>query len=141
MLTSSWGSCKMKFKVIAYTNKDNRFVPCGYVGEYHIQSLCGKYKTTLSSYEYNMHLKDGVIYYHGTSAITRVFTRLSKIGVDVEFSCNYPWVYLEKVNGVQVTEVKNSEHRYCITYATDQRHLRLRKDLFKKIREIINEHI
>lgn len=30
--------------------------------------------------------------------------RLSKIGIKVEFSANYPWIYLRKVNGKTIKE-------------------------------------
>lgn len=128
----------MKFKVTAYTPIPTRF---GNIGEYRIQSLCGKYRKTIGSYDYHRNLEDGVVMYHNESALTRVSRRLNKIGIKVELLGSLPWVYLDKVNGIQVTEVKNSEHRYCITYNTDQRYLRFRKDLFRKIREILGENI
>lgn len=42
--------------------------------------------------------------------------RLSKIGVDVEFASNYPWVYLYKINGLLVEETYKSEHGFTIAF-------------------------
>ena len=30
--------------------------------------------------------------------------RLDKIGIDVEFAANYPWIYIWKINGKRVKE-------------------------------------
>jgi len=43
--------------------------------------------------------------------------RLSKIGVDVEFASNYPWVYLYKINGLLVEETYKSEHGFTIAFS------------------------
>jgi hypothetical protein len=133
----------MKFKLIAYTTKDNSIIPCGYVGQYHIQSLCGKYRKNIRGYEYKYQLTNregNIISYYNECALTRVVRRLEKIGISIELSCNVPWVYLDSINGVKVAEKKNARHGYCITYNTvDRRNLNFRKDLFNKIREILGE--
>ena len=132
----------MKFKLAAYTTIDNSIIPCGYIGQYHIQSLCGKYRKVISGYAYNYQLlkrEGNIISYHNECALTRVVRRLSKIGVNIELGCNVPWVYLDSVNGVKVTEKKNARHGYCITHNHgDRRNLNFRKDLFNKIREVLD---
>ena len=42
--------------------------------------------------------------------------RLDKIGIDVEFVANYPWIYLDKVNGQQVKERYQAEHGFTIAF-------------------------
>jgi hypothetical protein len=39
-----------------------------------------------------------------STTIKSFVNRLSKIGIKVELIGNYPWVYLNKVNGKKVTE-------------------------------------
>jgi hypothetical protein len=36
--------------------------------------------------------------------VDRFIRRLSKIGIEVELNGNFPWIYLDKVNGVKVKE-------------------------------------
>ena len=36
------------------------------------------------------------------NVINRLVPRLKKIGIDVELVGNYPWIYLEKVNGNRI---------------------------------------
>ena len=36
------------------------------------------------------------------NVINRLVPRLKKIGIEVELAGNYPWIYLEKVNGNRV---------------------------------------
>ena len=44
--------------------------------------------------------------------------RLKRIGIELELSSNYPWIYLEKVNGNQVLPEDwiNANHGYAIAY-------------------------
>ena len=129
----------MKFKVIAYTGR-KLILPTldVHLARYTIQSLCGKYRKNINGCQYESNLKDGLVSFHNESAVQRVRRRLSKIGIDVKLVANFPWIYLDKVNGVKVKEKKNSEHGWCITYHnTDLRNITFRKDLFSKIREIM----
>ena len=36
------------------------------------------------------------------NVITTLKNRLSKIGIEIEMSGNYPWIYLDKVNGNRI---------------------------------------
>ena len=40
--------------------------------------------------------------------------RLKKIGIEVELVGNFPWIYLDKVNGKTVTEKLNANHGVTI---------------------------
>lgn len=127
----------MKFRVISYTQRSGRLGMFDIViGEYTIKSLCGKYTKTIGHNEYEKLSEDGYVNYYGVQALERVTTRLANIGIEIELIGNVPWVYLNSVNGIPVTERKNARHGYCIDYMIDKRHLNFRKDLFSKIREL-----
>ena len=42
--------------------------------------------------------------------------RLDKIGIDVEFVANLPWIYLYKINGQLVEERYEAEHGCTIAF-------------------------
>lgn len=123
----------MKFKVVSIAQTDGMF---GKVTNNELESVCGKYKASVIGNRYK--IGQIVDHYH-ISALERVTDRLKLIGINVEFASNYPWVYLYSVNGVKVNEKKNARHGYCVTYATRPHIILFRKDLFNKIRQIIEE--
>ncbi|MEA3317693.1 MAG: hypothetical protein U9R54_07015 [Bacteroidota bacterium] len=49
--------------------------------------------------------------------------RLAKIGVNVVFGANYPWIYLEKINGQLVTEKYEAEHGFTIAFLPVRRNI------------------
>lgn len=42
--------------------------------------------------------------------------RLKKIGIIIELVGNYPWIYLDKVNGQKVTEKFEGNHGFTIGF-------------------------
>jgi hypothetical protein len=42
--------------------------------------------------------------------------RLKAIGIVVELFGNYPWIYLDKINGKRVTEKFYSDHGFTIAF-------------------------
>lgn len=127
----------MRFKVIETTPIDSKF---GTFYEYTLKSLDGKYtkKTNDTSIFKGEPREVGTIvntYYEHWSS--RLHRRLNRIGINATLGCNYPWIYLDKVNDISVAGVVNSEHGWCIGYHT-QLYPSFTKDLFKKIKEIIN---
>jgi len=42
--------------------------------------------------------------------------RLSKIGIDVEFIGNIPWIYLWRINGVLVKERFHANHGFTVAF-------------------------
>lgn len=42
--------------------------------------------------------------------------RLYKIGIEVEFVVNFPWIYLYKINGQLVKERYEAEHGFTIAF-------------------------
>lgn len=61
--------------------------------------------------------------------------RLSKIGIEVTISGNYPWLYLSTINGRTVTEKFHANHGYTIGFYSDNFKFLDITDLFKIIRK------
>ena len=66
--------------------------------------------------------------------------RLRKIGIELKMSCNYPWVYLEEVNGKPVKGKYCSNNQFTAFFYHINGDIRFSdKDIvFNKIRKIIN---
>lgn len=61
--------------------------------------------------------------------------RLNKIGVSLTLSTNYPWIYLDEINGKKVKEKFESEHGFVIAYVP----IRVGQDLkIANIKELFN---
>jgi 5-enolpyruvylshikimate-3-phosphate synthase len=62
--------------------------------------------------------------------------RLKKLGITVELISNYPWVYLYKVNGKEVTSKFYSDHRFTVFFSVLKGGYRITdiSTLFKVIR-------
>ena len=56
--------------------------------------------------------------------------RLDRIGIKVQMFCNYPWVYLDTVNGKKVIEKFQAEHGFTVCF------LPIRKDQVFKFTDI-----
>lgn len=65
--------------------------------------------------------------------------RLKKVGVEIELVSNFPWVYLERVNGHPIKEKNLSDHGYQIaTYSwkdKDDFNLTVNRKTFDLIRK------
>lgn len=48
--------------------------------------------------------------------IAVLIDRLERIGISVSFSCNYPWVYIDTINGRRVQETYLANHGYTIAF-------------------------
>lgn len=46
------------------------------------------------------------------STYLRFNRRLKKIGIDIECFANYPWIYLDSVNGNKVKETFHANHGF-----------------------------
>lgn len=63
--------------------------------------------------------------------------RLKRLGVDIELSGNFPWIYLYKINNKTVQERYHANHGHLIGfYPKDGEHFKFDdiKHLFKTIR-------
>ena len=69
--------------------------------------------------------------------LTAFLHRLSKIGVSLHCSSNYPWVYIDSINGKNVEEKYGSEHGWVlgIFYGNDDFYCGDLKEVFKLIRK------
>jgi hypothetical protein len=65
--------------------------------------------------------------------------RLEKLTINLEFVVNYPWVYLDKINGIKVNEKFEAEHGFCIGFAPIKLNGEFKftniKEIFKIIRK------
>lgn len=66
-------------------------------------------------------------------------TRLSKIGIVLEISCNFPWIYLDSINGKRVIEKFEADHGFTIAFLPARRdmpfHFTDLKEIFNLIRK------
>ena len=63
--------------------------------------------------------------------------RLDRIGIKVDIWGNYPWIYLDKVDGVRVAEKLQSEHGFTVAFykGSNSNELTDIKEIFKVIRK------
>ena len=48
--------------------------------------------------------------------ITRFVERLKKIGIEIKLSGNFPWVYINEINGIRVTERFQANHGFTVMF-------------------------
>ena len=48
--------------------------------------------------------------------LTIFIERLKKININLELVSNYPWIYINKINGKRVTEKFQAEHGFTIAF-------------------------
>ncbi len=69
--------------------------------------------------------------------------RLKKIGIHVELIGNYPWIYLDKVNGIKVEGKFEGNHGFTCWWLPVNRNrpdaISDITEVFKKIRETLNK--
>jgi very-short-patch-repair endonuclease len=73
-----------------------------------------------------------------TSKITRFVNRLNKLGINVELTGNYPWVYLSKVNDRVIRERFMANHGFTVFFVNNGETVTDIKKIFSKIRETIS---
>jgi len=76
-------------------------------------------------------------------SIKSLVKRLKKIGIEIELFANYPWIYLDKVNGIKVTEKFEGNHGFTVAFIhhRDVNNIKFTniKVIFNLIRRYINE--
>jgi len=50
--------------------------------------------------------------------LTIFIERLKKIGIDITLIGNYPWIYIETINGKRVTEQFLGNHGFTVMWST-----------------------
>ncbi len=87
-------------------------------------------------------VRDGTVK-PASNNLERFITRLKRIGIDVTFVGNYPWVYLDTVNGTRVRGTFQAEHGFTAFWLTlpsapDKYQITDIRTVFAKIRETLN---
>jgi hypothetical protein len=49
--------------------------------------------------------------------LTIFINRVKRLGITIEFFGNYPWIYIDRINGKRVTEKFEANHGFTIGYA------------------------
>ncbi len=70
--------------------------------------------------------------------------RLKKIGIDVQFAGNYPWIYLDSINNVRVKEkTSDANHGFNIAWLPVRKDLPFKftntKEMFQLIRNYMTK--
>lgn len=105
-----------------------------------IKSVCGRFtKSIEGGVEFKGKSIGDAVDYWNTRSFERLYKRLSKIGIDIKLSGNYPWVYLDEVNGNKVEERQAANHGFCIAFSTKPSNLVKRRNTFKIIRKYLKE--
>lgn len=122
----------MKFKIIDIEVKYSAF---GLYPLYTIESLCKRYTKTVRYINNHSRMELGnVVDTHNIDCFARAKNRLAKIGIDIEYASNVPWIYLDKVNGMKVTEINEANHGFCVGYCNQLKHLTYRREMFNNQR-------
>ena len=74
-----------------------------------------------------------------TDKLSKFKTRLEKIGIDVTFAANLPWIYFDTINGKKVTGTFHANHGWTAFFLRfdDSSRFSDRQEVFKKVREYI----
>ena len=51
-----------------------------------------------------------------TNKLKVFIERLKKLGIEVKLSGNFPWIYLNEINGVRVTERFEANHGFTVMF-------------------------
>jgi hypothetical protein len=75
----------------------------------------------------------------GNTEIINVFVnRLKKIGIKVGLAVNYPWIYIDKINGKTITDKFQGNHGFTIAFYLLNGRIGFTslKEIFRLIREL-----
>lgn len=76
------------------------------------------------------------------TTIDQFYKRLKKIGIEVELVANYPWIYLDKVNGKKVHGKLYGNHGFTVFFVPvrlgGRETITDIPKIFAKIRETLN---
>jgi len=67
--------------------------------------------------------------------------RLDKIGIKVQLYANYPWVYLDQVNGKRVTETFRAKHGFTLCFLPIREGQEFKFTDITRIFEVIRKYI
>ena len=66
---------------------------------------------------------------------------MESIGVDIEMAQNYPWIYITKINGINVTEKFRSEYGFTIAFRSIKNDSEITFTNKKKLFELISKYV
>jgi hypothetical protein len=65
--------------------------------------------------------------------------RMSRLGIEVKLAGNYPWIYIQEINGKRVTETFEANHGFTIAFLPIRNDQEMRftdiAEIFKLIRK------
>ena len=69
--------------------------------------------------------------------IKTFISRLNKLGIDVTFAANYPWIYFDTINGKKVTGTFHANHGWTTFFLQMDGSYKFsdRREVFKKVRQ------
>lgn len=72
-----------------------------------------------------------------SNLITLFVSRLQKLSINVELSGNYPWIYLDRVNGMKVKGKFMANHGFTAFVLSKDGVVKFsnKREVFKKIRQ------
>ena len=74
-----------------------------------------------------------------TVALDSFRRRMTKLGIELELVGNYPWIYIEKINGKRVTEKFCGNHGFTVAFLPvkigDKMELTDIKEIMKLVRK------
>lgn len=76
------------------------------------------------------------------NVLSRLLPRLKKIGINIEMVGNYPWIYLEKVNGNRIKKEDYfcGNHGFTIAFYPIRADQTMELTDIKKVFEIIRKY-
>lgn len=76
--------------------------------------------------------------------LTTFVDRLNKINIKLELGGNFPWIYIDKINGKRVTEKFQANHGFTIAFMPIRHGQELKltdtTEIFKLIRKYTSEN-
>lgn len=73
--------------------------------------------------------------------LTLFISRLNKIGIQIKLSSNYPWIYIDSINGVIVTEKFMADHGFTIAFMPIRKGQELKFTDLKEIFNLIKKYV
>lgn len=75
--------------------------------------------------------------------LTSFINRMNRIGIDIKLAGNYPWIYINSINGKRVVETFETNHGFTVAFlpvrADKELELTDIGEIFKLIRKYITE--
>lgn len=72
--------------------------------------------------------------------ITIFVNRMNKIGIDIKLKSNYPWIYIDEINGKHVIEKFQSDYGFTIAFSPIRKEQEIKFTDINKIFKLIREY-